>query len=274
MVVILHTITQVVYYMIKALFFDVDGTLVSFNTHTIPTSTVEALKEAKKRGVKLFIATGRPIQLLNNIPEVEHLMDGYILATGALCTYEGKVVREDLIPKAEVEALIDFCKQRSLPAVVVGREDIQLVNRNEQFEDIFRNLLNVTYNKFDVPMDEVINQGVLQITPFITEAEEDIIKPQLKSCATARWHPAFCDINNSSADKANGIRAIAQQLGIDISETMAFGDGGNDISMLKAAGTSVAMGNALDKVKASATYVTTSVDEDGIANALRHFGII
>ena len=274
MVVILHTITQVLYYMIKALFFDVDGTLVSFNTHTIPTSTVEALKEAKKRGVKLFIATGRPIQLLNNIPEVEHLMDGYILATGALCTYEDKVVREDLIPKAEVEALIDFCKQRSLPAVVVGREDIQLVNRNEQFEDIFRNLLNVTYNKFDVPMDEVINQGVLQITPFITEAEEDIIKPQLKSCATARWHPAFCDINNSSADKANGIRAIAQQLDIDISETMSFGDGGNDISMLKAAGTSVAMGNALDKVKASATYVTTSVDEDGIANALRHFGII
>ena len=274
MVVILHTITQVLYYMIKALFFDVDGTLVSFNTHTIPTSTVDALKEAKKRGVKLFIATGRPIQLLNNIPEVEHLMDGYILATGALCTYEGKVVREDLIPKAEVEALIDFCKQRSLPAVVVGREDIQLVNRNEQFEDIFRNLLNVSYNKFDVPMDEVINQGVLQITPFITEAEEDIIKPQLKSCATARWHPAFCDINNSSADKANGIRAIAQQLDIDISETMAFGDGGNDISMLKAAGTSVAMGNALDKVKASATYVTTSVDEDGIANALRHFGII
>lgn len=260
--------------MIKALFFDVDGTLVSFNTHTISTSTVDALKEAKKRGVKLFIATGRPIQLLNNIPEVEHLMDGYILATGAMCTYEDKVVREDLIPKAEVEALIDFCKQRSLPAVVVGREDIQLVNRNEQFEDIFRNLLNVTYNKFDVPMDEVINQGVLQITPFITEAEEDIIKPQLKSCATARWHPAFCDINNSSADKANGIRAIAQQLGIDISETMAFGDGGNDISMLKAAGTSVAMGNALDKVKASATYVTTSVDEDGIANALRHFGII
>ena len=79
--------------MIKALFFDVDGTLVSFNTHTIPTSTVDALKEAKKRGVKLFIATGRPIQLLNNIPEVEHIMDGYILATGALCTYEDKVVR-------------------------------------------------------------------------------------------------------------------------------------------------------------------------------------
>lgn len=260
--------------MIKALFFDVDGTLVSFNTHKIPTSTVEALEEAKKRGVKLFIATGRPIQLLNNIPEVEHLMDGYILATGALCTYKGEVVREDLIPQAEVEALIDFCKQHSLPAVVVGREDIQLINRDERFEDIFRNLLNVTYNKFDVSMDEVINQGVLQITPFITEDEEDIIKPQLKSCASARWHPAFCDINNSNADKANGIRAIAQKLGIDISETMAFGDGGNDISMLKAAGTSVAMGNALDKVKANASYVTTSVDEDGIANALRHFGII
>ena len=55
---------------------------------------------------------------------------------------------------------------------------------------------------------------------------------------------------------------------------MAFGDGGNDMTMLRAAGTSVAMGNALDKVKAHADYVTTSVDEDGIRNALKHFGII
>ena len=70
--------------MIKALFFDVDGTLVSFKTHKIPESTLEALQQAHDNGVKIFTATGRPRQLLDNIPEAEPLMDGYILATGAL----------------------------------------------------------------------------------------------------------------------------------------------------------------------------------------------
>ena len=55
---------------------------------------------------------------------------------------------------------------------------------------------------------------------------------------------------------------------------MAFGDGGNDISMLKAAGVGVAMGNASDDVKSHAAYVTTSASEDGIANALKHFGLV
>ncbi len=259
--------------MIKALFFDVDGTLVSFNTHHIPESTCEALRQARAAGVRIFTATGRPCQLLNNIPEVEPLMDGYILATGALCLYGDHVVREDLIPRNEAIAMVDFCRERGLSAVVVGKEDIQIVNRDEKFENIFRNMLNVTYNKFDVPVEEVINQGILQITPFLTEEEEKHILPKMKGCISSRWYPAFCDVTAATADKANGIRAIADYMGIDISETMAFGDGGNDMSMLRAAGTGVAMGNAIDAVKTHADYVTTSVDDDGIANALRHFGI-
>ena len=97
--------------MIKALFFDVDGTLVSFNTHKIPESTIKALQMAHDKGVKIFTATGRPLQLLNNIPEVQHLMDGYILATGALCIYGDTTVREDFIPHHEVMAFVDYCSK-------------------------------------------------------------------------------------------------------------------------------------------------------------------
>ena len=99
--------------MIKALFFDVDGTLVSFKTHKIPERTIQALQMAHDQGVKIFTATGRPRQLLNNIPEVEHLMDGYILATGALCIYGETVVREDLISHEEVLALVDHYMSHS-----------------------------------------------------------------------------------------------------------------------------------------------------------------
>ena len=67
---------------------------------------------------------------------------------------------------------------------------------------------------------------------------------------------------------------LAAHEGLDISECIAFGDGGNDISILRAAGIGVAMGNAADGVKASADYVTTHIDDDGIANAFRHFELI
>jgi len=89
-----------------------------------------------------------------------------------------------------------------------------------------------------------------------------------------RWHPAFVDVTAKGNTKQNGIDQIIRHFGIKLEETMAFGDGGNDISMLRHAGIGVAMGNANDDVKAASNYTTTSVDEDGIANALKYFGIV
>ena len=126
--------------MIKALFFDVDGTLVSFNTHDVPESTREALRLAHENGVKIFTATGRPRQLLNNVAPIEHLMDGYILATGAMCTYGDETVREDVIPREEAETVIRYCEEHGLPAVVVGTKDIQIVLQAVGPEHPFYNL--------------------------------------------------------------------------------------------------------------------------------------
>ena len=89
-----------------------------------------------------------------------------------------------------------------------------------------------------------------------------------------RWHPLFADIIHRNISKANGLEEIAKALDLQHEETMAFGDGGNDIPILKQAGTGVAMGNASGTVKAAADYVTTSVDDNGVANALKHFGVI
>ena len=121
---------------------------------------------------------------------------------------------------------------------------------------------------------QVINMLSDQVCTAVNLEQEKEIMPQLPGCASARWYPTFCDITSATADKARGIRAMADYLGFDISETMAFGDGGNDRPMLCAAGIGVAMGNAVDEVKAHADYVTSTVDEDGVWNALRHFDII
>ena len=73
--------------MIKALFFDIDGTLVSFKTHQIPVSTIEALEAAKAKGIQIFISTGRPRVIINNLAALQErkLIDGYITMNGAYC---------------------------------------------------------------------------------------------------------------------------------------------------------------------------------------------
>ena len=93
-------------------------------------------------------------------------------------------------------------------------------------------------------------------------------------CTSARWHPSFTDITLQGADKGNALRQMAKHLGLSLEECIAFGDGGNDISILQTAGIGVAMGNANDSVKAVDDYITTSVDNDGIRNAFTHFGVI
>ena len=89
-----------------------------------------------------------------------------------------------------------------------------------------------------------------------------------------RWHPAFVDIVAPGGGKDLGMDVILEHFGIDLSETMAFGDGENDLPMLRHAGIGVAMGNAEQMVKDEAGYVTGSVDEDGILTALEHFGLL
>ena len=93
-------------------------------------------------------------------------------------------------------------------------------------------------------------------------------------CIRDSWYPLFADIIARGNSKSTGIDKVLAYFDIDLKDTMAFGDGGNDIPMLKHVATGIAMGNAEPHVKAVADYVTTSVDEDGIANALKHFGLI
>ena len=108
----------------------------------------------------------------------------------------------------------------------------------------------------------------------MTRAQEAALSPRLRHVTSGRWHPEFTDFTRQGVDKALGLREMASFLHLDISQTMAFGDGGNDIAILSAAGIGVAMGNSADDVKAAADFVTTDVDNHGIAHALRHYKII
>ncbi|MDE6628243.1 MAG: Cof-type HAD-IIB family hydrolase [Muribaculaceae bacterium] len=260
--------------MTKAIFFDIDGTLVSFRTHEIPQSTVDALTEAKARGLEIYISTGRPFAIINNIGPIQHLVDGYVTANGAYCFIGDSVISCSPIAADDVSELLRLSDSMGFACVVVGTRDIALVNPDREAHRIFHELLNVPQLGDGTPLEDLLRQPILQMTPVITPEQERLVLPRLRAVESGRWYPSFADFTARGVSKAKGLRDIAAARGIDIADTMAFGDGGNDLPILRQAGTGVAMGNAGDEVKAAADYITTSVDDNGIANALRHFSII
>lgn len=260
---------------IEALFFDIDGTLVSFSTHRIPESTVEAITQAKARGVKVYISTGRPIMIITNLGQIAHLIDGYITTNGARCFVGDHVVSMHPIPKSDVLKMLDEADREDYPVIVVGETRLGIYHTTPVVDEIFNQELGVSNLDYKTDVNLLIEEEeILQFTPFCTAEQEERLMAQLDDCISARWHPAFTDITATAADKGQGLHAMAEYLGLDIAQTMAFGDGGNDLAIIREAGIGVAMGNATDNVKAAADYVTSSVDEDGVRNALLHFGVI
>ena len=259
---------------IKAAFFDIDGTLVSFQTHKIPASTIKTIEQIKERGVKIFISTGRPVAIINNIDAIRHLIDGYITFNGARTFINDEDITLMPIPENEVQAMIEDASRRDYAVLVCGKDDVALHNHKPIFDEIFVHDLGVNNIDINKLVEPLLSQPVLQLTPFFSVAAEEEICPSMPHCISARWHPSFTDITVQGADKGTALRQLAKHLGIGLDECIAFGDGGNDISILQTAGSGVAMGNAFEGVKAVADYVTTSVDDDGIRNAFIHFGVI
>ena len=126
----------------------------------------------------------------------------------------------------------------------------------------------------DDPHTRPFTHETFQISPFITPEQEAELVGLCRNVTGVRWHPDFTDMIPADGGKPRGIRCFMEHHGFSREQTMAFGDGGNDIAMLRFAGIGVAMGNANDEVKAVADYVTDDVDHDGIMNALLHFGIL
>lgn len=261
--------------MIKALFFDIDGTLVSFNTHEIPASAIEAITAAKAKGIKIFIATGRPKAIINNLSALQsrNLIDGYVTMNGGYCFVGDEVIYKKSVPAEDVRTLARLSDEKDFPCIFVTEHSIAVCNPNELVNKIFHEFLHVAPIP-EKPTGEIIGNEIFQMTPFITVEEEKEILPLLPDCAAGRWFPAFTDMVGKGISKQKGIDEIIRHFDIALEETMAFGDGGNDIPMLRHAAIGVAMGNASEEVQRSADYVTASVDEDGIWKAMKHFEII
>ena len=256
----------------QIIFFDIDGTLVSFKTHCVPASAKSAIISLRRKGIKVVIATGRVLREMNNLGDLE--FDGYITANGACCVdAKRNIIAQYPLSKETLGKLALHLKERPFPCTFATNEGNFINVVDEQ-------VLMIT-QLVDLPVppvksvSEIIEQDVLQLSAFIDpEREAELLNHVLTDCVSSRWHSSFTDFNVKHCNKATGMDTFLAYFDKERKYSMAFGDGGNDISMLKHAATGIAMDNAGDEVKKVADYVTGSVDEDGIVNALRYFNLL
>lgn len=257
--------------MIKAVFFDIDGTLVSFKTHRVPDSTKRAIAALRAKGVRVFVASGRQLLAINNLEDLQ--FDGYVTLNGGYCIVGERVIYKHSMPSEDMASLVQYMEEReNFPCIFVYENTFCINYTDERTDEVFR-LLNFPQPP-SLSLREAAKGEIFQLVAFFTKEQEKAIMAVMPHCEATRWNPLFSDVIPKGSSKQVGVDKMLDYFGISLEESMAFGDGGNDVLMLKHVGIGVAMGNAEDEVKQAADYVTDSVDEDGIEKALRHFGVI
>ncbi len=255
---------------IEAIFFDVDGTLYSHTTGTVPESTRDALKQLHEKGTRLVICTGRSIEELGTLPVMDLPWDGYLTLNGNLCLDQKKsMFAGNPIDSGEVDILVRIFQASQIPFVLIGEEN-RYIN---YVDDIVIDTQMST--KGTIPdIGQYKGEDIYQCLAFVKDPERMMLEDMLDECIITSWNKTGIDIISKSGGKAAGIEMFIDEYHLRRGQTMSFGDGQNDIDMIRFTRIGVAMGNGVEALKTAADYVTTDIDDDGIANALKHFGLI
>ena len=261
--------------MIKAIFFDVDGTLLSFDTHSMPKTTRDSLFKLKEKGIKLFLATGRSPKVYPNIAHlIDFNFDGYVFCNGQYVVVDDKVIHNMPLPKEDLINLLPYFEENNI-AVHFTELDYSYANLENERVSKLRELLGSTYPKtrMDDPL-RVKENDTYQLSAYVLEDEEDEFFRHAPNLRAVRWTDLFADIIPFEGGKAVGIEKMLEHFNLKQSESMAFGDGGNDTEMLEYVAYGIAMGNAVQSAKDVSVFVTDDVDNDGIYKALIKYELV
>ena len=270
---------------IRLIAMDMDGTLLNQQPYSIPEENVKALRMAKERGIHLALCSGRLPDDAGFFAKDAGL-DMTVLALNGGCRTDhplGEIHDSYLLQPAICQQLLELLDATDL-LYGVFRENTLVINRLEKEHDkagllwgthILRQgsrgsicygkeaahaLAATGCNKI-VAIDEE-NQGAL------TALHQEIGTKVQGISISSSWCNNL-EVNPAGVDKGHAVTRLAQELGIPLTDVMTIGDNENDISMLKCASWSVAMGNATERAKAAARFVTLNNTENGVAAAIR-----
>lgn len=257
-------------------FFDIDGTIVDNETQIIPESTVEAIRLLRENGHIPVVNTGRPVGQID--PRVRAInFEGWIGACGMEVILDGEFIHKDYPTQELCDRIIRGCRE--------NRMLIQAESESELFYDG-----DLTYTPAPLREAARLEKKGIRVIPyqqvekcrfikFVTHENADSNREGFLELMKPYYDPVYhrgtmIEYIKKGNTKADGMARILAKLGIPKEQTFAIGDSENDLPMFAAAGTTICMGDGMEKLKEQADYITDAVLEDGIYNALKHFGLI
>ena len=257
--------------MIRAIFFDADGTLISHKTKSVPQSARKAVKVLRAKGIKCFLCTGRHKLELVDLPIADMEFDGYVCLNGQIIL-DGSTnfICGDPFDQHTLEFMVNCFNRKSYPLLFIEKDRLYLNYVDEMVQTVQQRISSPIPSIGQYHGDPVY-MACAYADPIQAEA---IIQSLPGTLKTTYWANGGIDIINKDGGKTKGIQKVQEIYGFTRDEIMAIGDGDNDIDMLDYASISIAMGNALDAVKQIADYVTSDIDDDGIWNGLNHYHLL
>ena len=256
---------------IEIIFFDIDDTLRNSKNGFIPSTIPTIFKQLREKEILTGIATGRGI--FGVVPEIKALKpDFFVTLNGAYIEdKKGNVVYSNKIAKDKVEDYITWTKEVGIDYGLVGSHAAKLSRRTEMINQA----IDPIYPDLEVDPDFYQKEDIYQMWTFEDQGDDLTLPESLASTLRmVRWHEHSSDVVPISGSKAAGVAKVIDQLGLKPENVMVFGDGLNDLELFDYAGISVAMGVSHEKIKEKADYITKTLEEDGIFDALEGFGMV
>lgn len=257
--------------MVEAIFFDVDGTLVNFGTNKVSDGVKNALRKLNEKGIKIFIATGRHSSKLDCLDGVADFT-AFITVNGQICFNATEDIYLKHIPEKDVLALIDKMDDMGISCCFL-RKNKTTANFLDEHMRSLQDMLDLS-DVVEQDPKTMEDLQVYQLVASVTKEQEEELLAVSGAVDVTRWNPEYVDLVPKGGNKWVGIEQVLAYYGIAKENTMAFGDGENDMGMLQYVQVGVAMGNAKDMVKDVADYITDSVENDGVVKGLEYFGLL
>ncbi len=265
----------------RAIALDLDGTLTNHDKVVTPR-TRQALLKAQEQGAIIILASGRPTYGIVPVAECLELekRGGYILSYNGgniVNAKTGEKLFSQFLPDAVIPILYKYAKEKNHALLGYAGNEIITEMPDDQYVKEESRINKMNIRKVDNLLDALEPHPTkLLMTGDPTDmikAEEELVEILGEKMDIFRSAPFFLELVPKGIDKAQSLLRLLSKINLTPADLMAFGDGYNDLSMLKLAGVGVAMANAAPEVRADADYVTLSNEEDGVAEALLHFGM-
>ena len=261
---------------IRLVIADVDGTLVTHEKVLTPRA-IEAVFKLRAAGIQFAVTSGRPPRGMDMLVEPLKLDEPMAAFNGGVITVPGTttVLRQNFLAPDVVKQTVQLILQHQLDAWIYT--DTTWFVRDVNAPHVAREQWTVKFppevtHKLTDLVDRVAKVvGVSDDLEAVARCEKDVQAALGEHASAARSQPYYLDVTHPKANKGEVVLAMSELLKIRVEEIATVGDMPNDVLMFVKSGVSIAMGNASTEVQKSATYVTTSSEEEGFANAMEHF---